>query len=61
MPLDAPTTADPAAIAERIACELVRWLRPDVPERVIDSTAPPPDPPGDIMILVRRRDASSRR
>ena len=58
MPLDAPSSADPAAqLAERIACEIVRWLRPDSPERVVDSKtgAGRPIAPGDIMILVRWR------
>jgi ATP-dependent helicase/nuclease subunit A len=60
MPLDEPAAHDPAVIlARRIADQTARWLKPESRERVIDkdSGSPRPIRPGDVMILVRRRNA----
>ncbi len=60
MPLDEPAAHDPAVVlARRIADQIARWLKPESRERVIDedSGSPRPIRPGDVMILVRRRNA----
>ena len=60
MPLDEPAAHDPAVIlARRIADQIARWLKRELRERVIDkdSGSPRPIRPGDVMILVRRRNA----
>jgi ATP-dependent helicase/nuclease subunit A len=50
--------APPAVLASRIADTIAGWLRPESPERVVDDNgAPRPIRPGDVMILVRSRNA----
>jgi ATP-dependent helicase/nuclease subunit A len=59
-PLDAPREHDPPVIlAERIADTISLWLQPDSRERVADAKegAPRRIRPGDVMILVRSRNA----
>ncbi len=59
MPLDVLARNDPAALlAGRIADTLKRWLAPDSGERVVGKDgAPRRIRPGDVMILVRQRNA----
>ena len=58
LPLDFQDEADPPiAAARRIAAEIARWLAPGSTERVEDKGQSRPIRAGDIMILVRRRDA----
>ncbi len=60
MPLDEPSRDDPPVIlAGRIAGTIANWLAPDSPERVVDGKtgAPRRIRPGDVMILVRSRNA----
>ena len=60
MPLDEPSGNDPAVIlAGRIASTIGQWLAPDSRERVVDERtgAPRRIRPGDVMILVRSRNA----
>ena len=60
LPLDATDAGAPAAIlANRIARMVANWLRPDSPERVIDSETGEPRPisAGDVIVLVRTRSA----
>ncbi len=60
MPLDEPAAHDPAVIlARRIAEAIAGWMKPESAERVVDkdSGSPRPIRPGDVMILVRRRNA----
>jgi ATP-dependent helicase/nuclease subunit A len=59
MPLDQPARADPAVqLAERIARTIDGWLAPGSAERVHDAEGRPRRiEPGDIMILVRSRNA----
>ena len=60
MPLDEPARDDPAVIlAGRIAGTIGQWLAPDSRERVVDeeSGAPRRIRAGDVMILVRSRNA----
>jgi len=60
MPLDELSRDDPAAtLARRIAETIGKWLSPDSRERVLDdkSGLPRRIQPGDVMILVRSRNA----
>jgi len=59
MPLDAVSPDAPAAtLAKRIALTIAGWISPASPERVANTDgAPRPIRPGDIMILVRTRNA----
>ncbi len=60
MPLDAPTRYDPPVVlAGRIAETIDAWLKPDSRERVVDERtgAARRIRPGDVMILVRSRNA----
>ncbi len=60
MPLDEPARNDPPVIlARRIAETVGRWLQPDSRERVFDEKtgAPRRIQAGDVMILVRSRNA----
>jgi ATP-dependent helicase/nuclease subunit A len=60
MPLDEPAAHDPAVIvAGRIADQIALWTSPNSRDRVVDtkSGAPRPILPGDVLILVRRRNA----
>ena len=60
MPLDELSRDDPAAmLARRIAETISGWLSPDSRERVVDDKtgAPRRIRPGDVMILVRSRNA----
>ena len=60
MPLDELSSHDPAAAqASRIAETIKRWMSPDCRERVVDDESGEPRRirPGDVMILVRRRNA----
>ena len=59
MPLDELSRDDPAAtLARRIAETIGKWLSPDSRERVADRDgAPRRIRPGDVMILVRTRNA----
>ena len=60
MPLDELSRDDPAAtLARRIAETIAKWLSPDSRERVVDdmSGLPRRIRPGDVMILVRSRNA----
>ena len=59
MPLDEPAAHDPAVIlARRIADQIAAWLKPESRERVADETGSPRRiRPGDVMVLVRRRNA----
>ena len=60
LPLDLPReTSPPAELAERIAAKIKAFIGPASRERVHDSQsgALRPIRPGDVMILVRRRDA----
>jgi ATP-dependent helicase/nuclease subunit A len=60
MPLDEPARHDPPVVlAGRIAGTIDGWLKPDSRERVIDEKtgAARPIRPGDVMILVRSRNA----
>ena len=58
MPLDEPAAHDPAVIlAQRLARQIAMWLDPASRERVVDASSCEPRRirPGDVMILVRRR------
>jgi ATP-dependent helicase/nuclease subunit A len=58
LPLDYRDEADPPVAAARRIAETIRiWLQPGSGETVHDGGARRPIRPGDIMILVRRRDA----
>ncbi len=58
LPLDFRDETDPpVASARRIAETIRNWLAPDSGETVHDKDGRRPIRPGDIMILVRRRDA----
>ena len=60
MPLDEPAAhAPPVILAGRIAEQIARWTAPGSRERVVDAKADAPRPirAGDVMILVRRRNA----
>jgi len=58
LPLDYQDAADPpVAAARRIAQTIARWLEPGSGEMVEAEGKRRPIRPGDIMILVRRRDA----
>ncbi|WP_298353593.1 double-strand break repair helicase AddA [Rhodoblastus sp.] len=58
LPLDFRDETDPpVASARRIAETIRKWLAPDSGETVHDHGARRPIRPGDVMILVRRRDA----
>ena len=58
LPLDFQDEADPpVASARRIAQRIAGWLRPGSGETVDDNGKRRPVRPGDVMILVRRRDA----
>ena len=58
LPLDYQDAADPpVAAARRIAQTIARWLEPGSGETVEAEGKRRPIRPGDIMILVRRRDA----
>jgi ATP-dependent helicase/nuclease subunit A len=60
MPLDEPARNDPPVVlAGRIAGTIGKWLAPDSRDRVVDETtgAPRRVRPGDVMILVRSRNA----
>jgi ATP-dependent helicase/nuclease subunit A len=60
MPLDEPAAHDPAVVvAGRIADQIALWTAPGSRERVVDAKTGEPRPirPGDIMVLVRRRNA----
>ena len=60
MPLDEPAAHDPAVIlAGRIADRIALWTAPGSPERVVDAETGGPRRirPGDVLILVRRRNA----
>ena len=58
LPLDFSDPADPpVASARRIAQTIARWLEPGSGETVFAEGKQRPIRPGDIMILVRRRDA----
>ncbi|RBP05696.1 DNA helicase/exodeoxyribonuclease V subunit A [Roseiarcus fermentans] len=59
MPLDEPAARDPAVVlAQRIASQIARWLDPGSRERVVgDDGEPRRIRPGDVLILVRRRNA----
>ncbi len=60
MPLDEPARHDPPVVlAGRIAETIDAWLKADLRERVIDERtgATRPIRPGDVMILVRSRNA----
>ncbi len=60
MPLDEPAAhAPPVILAGRIADAVARWTAPGSRERVVDAKtdAPRPIRAGDVMILVRRRNA----
>ena len=58
LPLDYQDAADPpVAAARRIAQTIARWLEPGSGETVEAEGKRRPMRPGDIMILVRRRDA----
>ncbi len=60
MPLDEPAAhAPPVILAGRIAEQIARWTAAGSRERVVDTKADAPRPirAGDVMILVRRRNA----
>ncbi len=58
LPLDFRDEADPPVAAARRIAETIRlWLRPGSGETVTENGVRRPIRPGDIMILVRRRDA----
>ncbi len=58
LPLDYADAADPpVASARRIAETIRSWLAPDSREKILDEGRRRKIRPGDIMILVRRRDA----
>ena len=60
MPLDEPAAhAPPVILAGRIAEAIARWTAPGSRERVVDAKTGVPRPirAGDVMILVRRRNA----
>ena len=60
LPLDAVAPGDPAAtLARRVAQEIARWLAPGSGQGVQEPGAPAPRPmrAGDVMILVRTRNA----
>ena len=60
MPLDEPAAHDPAVVvAGRIADQIALWTAPGSRERVVDAKTGEPRAirPGDVMVLVRRRNA----
>jgi ATP-dependent helicase/nuclease subunit A len=60
LPLDTPSSRDPPVVlALRIAAAIAGWLKADSPERVHGRghSSPRPIRPGDVLILVRSRNA----
>ncbi|HEX4766899.1 MAG TPA: double-strand break repair helicase AddA [Lichenihabitans sp.] len=58
LPVDAPDASEPAVVlARRIAATIARWTAPGSTETVQDGDVRRPMRPGDIMVLVRSRNA----